>query len=71
MKNLDLLDNVSKMVHNKRQAEVMLKTWLSLGEQDGEDPSYLASLDQAIKLLEKSNNLNQFRQKVQRLKKSS
>ena len=59
-----LLDSVSRMAATKPQTKMFLETFLRNGERDGADKDYLTSLDQAIKILDESNNLQQFRQRV-------
>jgi hypothetical protein len=63
----DLLVSASKLASNKAELNALLQTWLKLGKKDKAEESYLKTLQQGIKLLEESQNLNQFRQKVQGL----
>ena len=66
--NHNLLDSVSKTANTKKQLDALLRTYLSLGERDNLDGKYLATLNQGIKLLDKCNNVNQFRQKLKQMK---
>ena len=68
--NQNLLDSVSKTARTKEQLDALLKTYLSLGVKDNLDGNYLATLSQGIKLLDKCDNLNQFRQRLKKLKTS-
>ena len=65
-----LVETVSrKLAPTKSEMRIVLEQWKANAEQDNIDPAYQASLDRALKVLDKSMSVPQMIQKLKQQEK--